>query len=165
MRGHDPKAALVNIPRIFQECCWTSRFPPSMYKHIVGIFLEYLQILLGDPFHICIPYFLDALQYRKTQRYSINDKKTTTNNKYTEGQTLEPRMKSSAKANEKIIRMGGSPRPPSPLLVWFNWLWPWMSFWAPRSTPQCGCYWSLSFCQFQQKCIDRRATRKARQTR
>ena len=55
-----------------------------MYKHIVGMFLDYLQILLGDPFHICIPYLLDALQYRKTQRYSINDNKTTTNNKYTE---------------------------------------------------------------------------------
>ena len=34
--------------------------------------------------------------------------------------------------------MAGGARPsvaPSPCLVWFTWLWPWISFWALSSTP------------------------------
>ena len=45
---------------------------------------------------------------------------------YREGQILEPRVKSSAKDNEKIIRMGRrpSPHPPMVIMVLIGWLWP-----------------------------------------
>ena len=55
-------------------------------------------------------------------------------------------MKFRGKANKNIRRMGSGLRLPSPWLFWFNWLWPWISFWALWSTPRHSCYWLLSFC-------------------
>ena len=36
-------------------------------------------------------------------------------------------------------QMGGRPSAAPPLLLWFNWLWPWISLWALRSTPLYSC--------------------------
>ena len=55
-------------------------------------------------------------------------------------------MKSRAKANGQIIRMGGAALGcPPPLLLWFSWLWPWISVWALRSTPLFSCCFILMF--------------------
>ena len=48
------------------------------------------------------------------------------------------------KTNKKIVRMGGASAAP-PWLLWFNWLRPWISLWALRSTPLYSCCCILLF--------------------
>ena len=64
MYGNDPQAELANLHRIFQEYSKKLGAKPPTSNNIPTIFWEYLPILLGDPFHTCFSYLLNALDSR-----------------------------------------------------------------------------------------------------